>query len=196
MKLVQDLVVRHLDLTGSPRAAWILDNWTDSLRPLHQSFSARAQAGAGSEPPPSTLYPEPAARRRAAGRAGAAWVKTTGFLEYARELAPRRPVTQRVNDWFEIYLDFPEDKSPHPGCALHGLRRAFLPDRMSRQQSHSRLERSRLSRALERSRAPAPRNQQFSGIYRPHLSRAVRSVVCARNQSASGHHQADRKKYR
>src|SRR5271169_3867009 len=34
--------------------------------------------------------------------------KDTGFIEYARELAPRRPVTQRVNDWFEIYLDFPE----------------------------------------------------------------------------------------
>jgi glutamate synthase (NADPH/NADH) small chain len=34
--------------------------------------------------------------------------KDTGFMEYARELAPRRPVTQRVNDWFEIYLDFPE----------------------------------------------------------------------------------------
>jgi len=30
-------------------------------------------------------------------------------MEYAREVAPRRPVTQRVNDWFEIYLDFPED---------------------------------------------------------------------------------------
>jgi len=36
--------------------------------------------------------------------------KDTGFLDYTRELAPRRPVTQRVNDWFEIYLDFPEDK--------------------------------------------------------------------------------------
>ena len=36
--------------------------------------------------------------------------KDTGFLEYQRELAPRRPVTQRVNDWFEIYLDFPEEK--------------------------------------------------------------------------------------
>jgi glutamate synthase (NADPH) small chain len=35
--------------------------------------------------------------------------KTTGFLEYSRELALRRPVTQRVNDWFEIYLDLPED---------------------------------------------------------------------------------------
>jgi glutamate synthase (NADPH) small chain len=34
--------------------------------------------------------------------------KDTGFLEYQRELASRRPVTERVNDWFEIYLDFPE----------------------------------------------------------------------------------------
>ncbi len=35
--------------------------------------------------------------------------KTTGFLEYSREATPRRPVTQRVNDWFEIYLDLPEE---------------------------------------------------------------------------------------
>ena len=36
--------------------------------------------------------------------------KDTGFLEYERELAPRRPVSHRVNDWFEIYHDFPERK--------------------------------------------------------------------------------------
>jgi glutamate synthase (NADPH/NADH) small chain len=36
--------------------------------------------------------------------------KTTGFLEYTREVPPRRPPTERVNDWFEIYLDFPEEK--------------------------------------------------------------------------------------
>ncbi len=35
--------------------------------------------------------------------------KDTGFLEYTRELAPRRPVAERVNDWFEIYQDFPEE---------------------------------------------------------------------------------------
>src|SRR5579862_260729 len=34
--------------------------------------------------------------------------KVTGFLEYSRELAARRPVLERVNDWFEIYQDFPE----------------------------------------------------------------------------------------
>jgi len=36
--------------------------------------------------------------------------KVTGFLEYERELTPRRPATERVNDWFEIYLNFPEEK--------------------------------------------------------------------------------------
>ncbi|HVZ59478.1 MAG TPA: glutamate synthase subunit beta [Terriglobales bacterium] len=36
--------------------------------------------------------------------------KPTGFMENSRELASRRPVTERVNDWFEIYLDFPEEK--------------------------------------------------------------------------------------
>ena len=36
--------------------------------------------------------------------------KDTGFMEYERELAPRRPTTERVNDWFEIYQDFPEPK--------------------------------------------------------------------------------------
>jgi glutamate synthase domain-containing protein 3 len=30
-KLVKDLVTRHLALTGSPRAAWLLDNWTEAL---------------------------------------------------------------------------------------------------------------------------------------------------------------------
>jgi glutamate synthase (NADPH/NADH) small chain len=36
--------------------------------------------------------------------------KDTGFLEYRRELPQRRPVTERVNDYLEIYLDFPEEK--------------------------------------------------------------------------------------
>jgi len=36
--------------------------------------------------------------------------KTTGFLEYPREVPQRRPPTERINDWFEIYLDFPEEK--------------------------------------------------------------------------------------
>ncbi len=42
--------------------------------------------------------------------------KNTGFKEYPRELAPRRPAAERVNDWFEIYLDFPEEKLRKQGA--------------------------------------------------------------------------------
>jgi glutamate synthase (NADPH/NADH) small chain len=35
--------------------------------------------------------------------------KTTGFLEYTRELPTRRPPAERIRDWFEIYQPFPED---------------------------------------------------------------------------------------
>jgi glutamate synthase (NADPH) small chain len=33
--------------------------------------------------------------------------KLTGFLDYAREGAPQRPVAERVNDWFEVYQPTP-----------------------------------------------------------------------------------------
>jgi glutamate synthase (NADPH/NADH) small chain len=42
--------------------------------------------------------------------------KPTGFIEYGREHAERRPVTERVNDWFEIYIDFPEAKLRQQGA--------------------------------------------------------------------------------
>ncbi len=64
--------------------------------------------------------------------------KVTGFLEYTRELPQRRPVPQRINDWFEIYQEFPEDKARtqgarcmdcgvpfcHSGCPLNNI----IPD--------------------------------------------------------------------
>jgi glutamate synthase (NADPH) small chain len=64
--------------------------------------------------------------------------KTTGFMEYSRELPSRRPVIERINDWFEIYRDFPEDKLAvqgarcmdcgvpfcHTGCPVNNL----IPD--------------------------------------------------------------------
>ena len=64
--------------------------------------------------------------------------KITGFLDYSRELPSRRPVTQRVNDWFEIYADFHEPKLRdqasrcmdcgvpfcHTGCPVNNL----IPD--------------------------------------------------------------------
>ena len=64
--------------------------------------------------------------------------KPTGFLEYAREVPARRPVAERVNDWFEIYQPFPEEKVRiqgarcmdcgvpfcHTGCPVNNL----IPD--------------------------------------------------------------------
>jgi glutamate synthase (NADPH) small chain len=64
--------------------------------------------------------------------------KTTGFLEYPREVAPRRDPAERIKDWFEIYQEFPEDRVQtqgarcmdcgvpfcHTGCPLTNL----IPD--------------------------------------------------------------------
>jgi glutamate synthase (NADPH/NADH) small chain len=36
--------------------------------------------------------------------------KVTGFKEYTRELPARRPVAERVHDYFEVYQPFPEEK--------------------------------------------------------------------------------------
>ena len=64
--------------------------------------------------------------------------KVSGFMEHQRESATRRPVAERVNDWFEIYQDFPETKLRtqgarcmdcgvpfcHTGCPVNNL----IPD--------------------------------------------------------------------
>src|SRR5437762_13984247 len=64
--------------------------------------------------------------------------KPSGFMEQPRASASRRPVAERVNDWFEIYQDFPEDKLRaqgarcmdcgvpfcHTGCPVNNL----IPD--------------------------------------------------------------------
>src|SRR5579884_2565746 len=64
--------------------------------------------------------------------------KVTGFLEYPRETPARRPVEERVNDWFEIYRDFSLESVQkqgarcmdcgvpfcHTGCPLNNI----IPD--------------------------------------------------------------------
>ena len=42
--------------------------------------------------------------------------KVTGFVEYARETPPRRPPTERINDWLEVYQDFSDDKVRNQGA--------------------------------------------------------------------------------
>jgi glutamate synthase (NADPH) small chain len=64
--------------------------------------------------------------------------KPTGFLEIPREMPTRRPVAQRISDFFEVYHPFPEEKMRsqgarcmdcgipfcHQGCPLGNL----IPD--------------------------------------------------------------------
>jgi glutamate synthase (NADPH/NADH) small chain len=40
----------------------------------------------------------------------------TGFLEFPRELPERRPVAERVQDWFEIYRDLPDERLKRQGA--------------------------------------------------------------------------------
>jgi glutamate synthase (NADPH/NADH) small chain len=42
--------------------------------------------------------------------------KPTGFMEHGRELPLRRPVIERINDWFEIYYELPQDKVRQQGA--------------------------------------------------------------------------------
>jgi glutamate synthase (NADPH/NADH) small chain len=42
--------------------------------------------------------------------------KDTGFLEIERELPHKRKADERVNDWFEIYQAFPEEKQREQGA--------------------------------------------------------------------------------
>ncbi len=64
--------------------------------------------------------------------------KVTGFMEFPREGYPQRPIAERVHDYREVYLDFPEDKLKqqaarcmdcgipfcHQGCPLGNI----IPD--------------------------------------------------------------------
>jgi glutamate synthase (NADPH/NADH) small chain len=61
--------------------------------------------------------------------------KPTGFLEYKRETPPRRPVSMRINDWKDVYKDFPDKNVStqgarcmecgipfcHQGCPLNNI---------------------------------------------------------------------------
>jgi glutamate synthase (NADPH/NADH) small chain len=61
--------------------------------------------------------------------------KPTGFMEFQREAAQRRPVEERLKDWRNVYLEFPEQKVQtqaarcmdcgipfcHTGCPLNNV---------------------------------------------------------------------------
>ena len=103
-----------------------------------------------------------------------------GFLKYAREGPKGKPIELRVLDWKENVRAHPGGEAQGSRRALHGLRCALLPRAIPvvpGREFHSGVERSRLSRALERcAEGIAP--EQFPGIHRPTLSRACEGA-CA-----------------
>ena len=150
---LRSMIEKHLALTGSPRAAWILDNWTQTLPKFLKVFphelknvclhnGDREAEIAGNRHQPREVRrkaAECAGRERpASDGAGASWLGRRDFWSLIARLPERRPVAERVNDWFEIYRDLPDEKSAPAGRAMHGLRRAVLPYRLPGQQHHSR----------------------------------------------------------
>ena len=84
-----------------------------------------------------------------------------------------------------------------PSCAsrgaLHGLRRAVLPQRLPARQPDPGLERPRLPRPLARRDPPAALHQQLPRVHRAPVPGAVRGRLRAGDQRGrGGHDQADR----
>ena len=79
------------------------------------------------------------------------------------------------------------------GRALHGVRRAVLPQRLPARQPDPGLERPRLPRPLARGDRPAARHEQLPGVHRQALPGAVRGGVRAGDpRGRRGLDQADR----
>jgi glutamate synthase domain-containing protein 3 len=61
VKLVRGLIRRHIDLTGSPRAAWILEHWETTQAQFIKVFPHEYKRVLG-VPRAETVYVSPAAR--------------------------------------------------------------------------------------------------------------------------------------
>ncbi len=126
------MIEEHAQRTGSPRRARVLARW-DALLAAgafvkvmphdYKRVLARARgAGAESDGVRST----PSGGRRLMGKLG-------GFLqiERARRALPRRRPSAS-HDYREFLLVRAPARAARPGRALHGLRRAVLPQRAAR----------------------------------------------------------------
>ena len=111
-------------------------NWDECCPALRQGDAARLQArargrGARGRSRPRGVVHGARRSRRPMGKA-------TGFIEIARKKHPTRPVGERVHDWQEVYLPYPEEALKdqaarcmdcgipfcHSGCPLGNL----IPD--------------------------------------------------------------------
>ena len=182
-RLLRDLIARHVEATGSPRGKWILENWAQMLPKFVKVFPHEYKRVLGiARKKLEVSHAAMAGQSAGQQQVVQSWVTSTGFMEYTREMPQRRPPAERINDWFEIYLDFPEEKIRtqgarcmdcgvpfcHTGCPLTNI----IPD------WNDLVYRGRWKEAMP----GAAFHQQFPGVHRPHLSRAVRGGVRARHQ--------------
>ena len=151
---------------------------------VHRGHADATTAGC-SRPRPKAEADGPRRRARPPHRddGGCSMADPKGFLKDGREVAERRPVEERVQDWNEVYPGGSAGRccrSSAAGRPLHGLRHPVLPPGLPAGQPHPGVERPGLARRLGgRDRAPA-RHQQLPGVHRPALPGAVRDRLRAR----------------
>ncbi len=96
---VRSLLARHRDLTGSPRAAWILEHWADAQPKFIKVFPheyKRVLGVARTEAVYASPYHFVASRGGSNRGRGAAWVRSLAFWRLQREQPTRRKADERI----------------------------------------------------------------------------------------------------
>ena len=95
-------------MTGSPQAKWILENWEATLPKFVKVFPHEYKRVLGIPRVPAGVLVAQAGR--AAARAGNPWVRSPASRNTRARCRRAAPSTERVNDYFEVYQPFPEEK--------------------------------------------------------------------------------------
>ena len=148
----------HVEETGSTVAEELLADWDGRAGPLHRGDADRLPRGARGEGQGRGRRPRrerdrqrddggapwltPARRSDGSWRRGSVMADPKGFLKNGREVADRRPVEERVQDWNEVYPGGvgPRAAADHhrAGRPLHGLRHPVLPPGLPARATSSR----------------------------------------------------------
>ena len=172
------LIEEHAERTDSPVAARILANWAEYLPQFkkvmpHDYKRALREMQEAEQAMKATSARGDRGRRRAGhGHAGELLMgKIGGFLEIKRVEQPERDPAKRIERLQGVRPDGAGRRPARPGRALHGVRRAVLPQRLPAREPDPGLERPRLPRPLARGDRPAARDEQLPGVHRQALPR-------------------------
>ena len=203
------LVEEHHLRTFSTVAARLLSDWERALghfvkvmpRDYKRALAELAEAGGLRRRARAAHARRQRARRGRRRRRGAAGRRRGELVDGRARRLPQGPPRQpararpgRAPDGLpRVRRHAAGPRAPGAGRALHGVRRALLPQRLPAGQPDPRLERPRLPRPLARRDRPAARDEQLPGVHRAPVPRSVRGGVRARDpRGRRGHDQADR----